>query len=232
VEVAGQGYRHRRRRAKKLRRRAAGLGILGAVFLAGAAPARAEARATVTPNTNLSNGDTVTVSWTGGPPGALLNIFQCAQPPSTRTCAVGDGVMNVVNGSTGDGMAPITVRTGPIGDSGAQCPGPANDCVIVINVGGSEAADANFVLPISFTSAPAADMATRTELARTGPVHLGLALTGGGVMLAGLVLVKMVEVPPSVPAPAAPAPRNAWRRTDDDIFYRRRRYQPKHLRRR
>jgi hypothetical protein len=207
------------------------LGILGAVFLAGATPARAAAQATVTPSSNLTNRDTVTVSWTGGPPGALLNIFQCAQPPSTHTCAVGDGVMNVVNGSTGDGKAPITVRTGPIGDGGAQCPGPANDCVIVINVGGSEAPDANFVLPISFTSAPAAGEAARTELARTGPVHLGLALTGGGAMLAGLVLVKLVDVPASVPAPS-PAPRRAWRRSDDDIFYRRRRYQPKHLRRR
>jgi hypothetical protein len=231
METAGQGYRHQRRRAKKLRRRAAALGILGAVFLAGAAPAGAGAKATVTPNTNLKNGDTVTVTWTGVPPGARLNIFECAQPPSTRTCAVNEGVMNLVNPPTGDGRATLTVRTGPIGESGAQCPGPANDCVIVINVNGSEDPAQNFVLPISFTGAPGGSPEQRAELAQTGPLHLGLALTGGGAMLAGMVLVKLVEVPPSVPATPTP-PRRAWRRADDDILYRRRRYKPKHLRRR
>jgi hypothetical protein len=231
VDTAGQGYRHRRRRAKRLRRRAAALGILGAVFLAGAAPAGAGAKATVTPNTNLNHGDTVTVAWTGAPAGGRLNIFQCAQPPTTRTCAVNEGVMNLVNGPTGDGQAPLTVRTGPIGQSGAQCPGPNNDCVIVINVDGSEDPAANFVLPISFAGAPAGSPEQRSELAQTGPLHLGLALTGGGAMLAGMVLVKLVDVPPSVPATPTP-PRRAWCRADDDILYRRRRYKPKHLRRR
>ena len=230
MDTAGQGYRHRRRRAKKLRRRAAALGILGAVFLAGAAPAGAGAKAAVTPNTNLHNGDIVTVTWTDVAPGARLNIFQCAQPPSTRTCAVNEGVMNLVNPPTGDGQAMLTVRTVPIGESGAQCPGPANDCVIVINVNGSEDSAANFVLPISFTAAPGGSPEQRAELAQTGPVHLGLALTGGGAMLAGMVLVKLVEVPPSVPA--TPTARRAWCRADDDILYRRRRYKPKHLRRR
>ena len=124
METAGQGYRQRRRRAKQLRRRAAALGILGAVFLAGAAPAGAGAKATVSPNTNLKDGDTVTVAWTGLAAGARLNIFECAQPPSTRTCAVNEGVMNLVNPPTGDGQATLTVRTGPIGASGASVPGP------------------------------------------------------------------------------------------------------------
>jgi len=231
VETAGQGYRHRRRRAKKLRRRAAALGILGAGFLAGAAPAGAGAKATVAPNTSLKDADTVTVAWTGLTAGARLNIFECAQPPTTRTCAVDAGVMNLVNPPTGDGQATLTVHTGPIGVSGAQCPGPANDCVIVINVNGSEDPSANFVLPISFTGAPAGSPEQRSQLAQTGPAHLGLALFGGGAMLAGMVLVKLVEVPPSVPATPTPPPR-AWCRADDDILYRRRRYKPKHLRRR
>ena len=231
MEAAGQGYRQRRRRAKRLRRRAAALGIVGAVFLVGAAPAGAGGKATVTPNTNLKNGDPVTVTWTGVDPGARLNIFQCAQPPSTQTCAISEGVMNLVNPATGDSQASLTVRTGPIGASGASCPGPANDCVIVINVGASEDPAANFVLPISFTGAPGGSPEQRAELAQTGPVHLGLALTGGGAMLAGMVLVKLVEVPPSVPATPTP-PRRLWCRADDDILYRRRRYKPKHLRRR
>ncbi|TML91866.1 MAG: hypothetical protein E6G06_08700 [Actinobacteria bacterium] len=231
MEAAGQGYRQRRRRAKKLRRRAAALGILGAVFLAGAAPAGAGAKAGVTPNTNLKDGDIVTVAWTGVDAGARLNIFECAQPPTTSTCAVTQGVMNFVNAATGNGQVMLTVHTGAIGTSGAQCPGAKNDCVMVINVGASEDPAANFVLPISFTGAPGASPEQRAELAQTGPVHLGLALTGGGAMLAGMVLVKLVEVPPSVPATPTP-PRRAWRRTDDDILYRRRRYKPKHLRRR
>ena len=231
MEAAGQGYRQRRRRAKRLRRRAAALGILGAVFLAGAGPAGAGGKAAVTPDTNLKDGDTVTVTWTGLDAGARLNIFECAQRPSTSTCAVAQGVMNFVNPPTGNGQVMLAVHTGPIGTSGAPCPGAANDCVVVINIGGSEDPAANFVLPISFTGAPGASPEQRAELARTGPAHLGLALTGGGAMLAGMVLVKLVEVPPSVPATPTP-PRRAWRRADDDILYRRRRYKPKHLRRR
>ena len=101
----------------------------------------------------------------------------------------------------------------------------------MINVNGSEDPTANFVLPISFTGAPGASPEQRAELAHTGPLHLGLALTGGGAMLAGMVLVKLVELPPSVPATTTP-PRRVWCRADDDILYRRRRYKPKHLRRR
>jgi hypothetical protein len=229
VEASVHGYRHRRRRAKKLRRRAAALGILGAIFLAGAAPARGAATgASVTPNADLSNGDTVTVKWTDG--SGPFNIFQCAQPPSSRTCAVNDGLMNVALSPSGEGTAQLTVRAGPIGDNGGgACPGPANDCVIVINEAGSEDPGENVLVPISFNGATSPQ--TPEELARTGPLHLGLALTGGGAMLAGLVLVKLVEVPASVPAVPVPQ-RRGWCRSDDDILYRRRRYQPKHRRRR
>ena len=229
MEAAGQGYRHQRRRARKLRRRAAVLGILGAVFLAGAAPARAGAKATVNPSSYLRDGDVVTVTWADVPAGERVNIFQCAQPPSTRTCAINAGQMNLVSSATGSGQATVTVHTGPTGASGAQCPGVGNDCVIVINVGGSEDPSANYILPISFGGSPGANPRPRVELAETGPLHLGLALTGGGAMVAGLVLVKVVDVPPSGPAPPS---RRTWSRKDDDILYRRRRYKPKHLRRR
>ena len=227
MEAAVQGYRHRRRRAKKLRRRAAALGILGAVFLAGAAPARAGAKATISPSSYLHDGDVVGVSYTDVRPGERVNIFQCAQPPSARTCAIDAGLMNLTSSASGSGQARLTVHTGPIGATGAQCPGAGNDCVIVINVNGSEDPSANYVLPISFGGSPAGTP-RRTELAKTGPTHLGLALTGGGVMIAGLVLVKLVDVPPS--SPASPS-RPAWSRKDDDILYRRRRYKPKHLKR-
>ena len=229
MEVAGQGYRHRRRRAKKLRRRAAALGILGAVFLAGAAPARAGAKATVSPSSYLRDGDAVTLTWTDVPAGERVNIFQCAQPPSTRTCAIDAGLMNLVSSPSGSGQATLTVHTGPQGASGAQCPGVGNDCVVVINEGGAEDPSGNYILPISFGGSPTANPRPRTELAQTGPLHLGLALTGGGAMVAGLVLVKLVDAPPRGPAPPT---RRAWCRNDDDILYRRRRYKPKHLKRR
>jgi hypothetical protein len=224
-----EGYRHQRRRARRLRRRAAAIGVLGALFLAGAAPARAGAKSTVNPSSYLRDGDAVTVTWSEVPAGQPVNVFQCAQPPSTRTCAINAGLMNLATSPSGDGRATLIVHTGPLGTSGAQCPGVGNDCVVVINVGGSEDPNANFILPISFGGTPPTTPPPRTELALTGPVHLGLALTGGGAMVAGLVLVKLVEVPPSVPAPPT---RQAWCRKDDDILYRRRRYQPKHRRRR
>jgi hypothetical protein len=224
-----QGERHRRRRARKLRRRAAAIGVLGAVFIAGAAPARAGARATINPSSYLSDGSVVSVTWSGVPAGERVNVFQCAQPPSTRTCAINAGLMNLASDAFGGGRTNLAVHTGPQGPSGAQCPGAGNDCIVVINIDGKEDPGSNYILPISFGGSPPPG-ATRDQLALTGPSRqLGLALTGGGAMVAGLVLVKLVEVPANRPAPL---PRRTWRRADDDIIFRRRKYKPKHLRKR
>jgi hypothetical protein len=223
------GERHRRRRARKLRRRAAAIGVLGAVFIAGAAPARAGAKATIDPSSYLADGSVVSVTWSGVPVGERINVFQCAQPPSTRTCAINAGLMNLVSDASGGGRTNLAVHTGPQGPSGAQCPGAGNDCIVVINVGGKEDPGSNYILPISFGGTPPTGT-KREQLALTGPGReLGLVLTGGGAMVAGLVLVKLVEVPANRPAPL---PRRAWRRADDDIILRRRKYRPKHLRKR
>jgi hypothetical protein len=197
------------------------LGLVGAAFIAGATPAKAGAQATANPSTGLSNGDVVTVAWSDFPAETTVNVFQCARPPSVRTCAVSDGKLDVRSDRSGAGQVAITVRTGPLGQGMGQCPGPVNDCVIVVNVAGSEDPRSNILLPISFAGAPVGAAPVRTELARTGGFHLGLALTGTGAVLAGVVLVQLVELPPGVPATArSDAPGRG-----------RGRYRPRHRRR-
>lgn len=56
--------------------------------LAGTTPAGALGSVTVTPGTNLSDGTTVTVSWTGLTPGATPSIVQCKDAPTTGASGV------------------------------------------------------------------------------------------------------------------------------------------------
>ncbi len=66
-----------------MRRILATLAMTGLVALTTAAPAGAVGSVTVTPGTNLTDGTTVTVSWTGLTPGATPSIVQCKDAPTT-----------------------------------------------------------------------------------------------------------------------------------------------------
>jgi hypothetical protein len=66
-----------------MRRILATLAIAGLAALATAAPAGASGSVTVTPGTNLTDGTTVTVSWTGLTAGSTPSIVQCKDAPTT-----------------------------------------------------------------------------------------------------------------------------------------------------
>jgi hypothetical protein len=66
-----------------MRRIMASAAIVGFIALVAAAPAGAVGSVTVTPSTNLADGTSVTVSWTGLTPNGTPSIVQCKDAPTT-----------------------------------------------------------------------------------------------------------------------------------------------------
>ncbi len=66
-----------------MRRTMAILAISGITLIGLVQPAGAATSVTVTPNTNLTNGTTVTVNWTGLTPNGTPSLVQCVNAPST-----------------------------------------------------------------------------------------------------------------------------------------------------
>jgi hypothetical protein len=101
---------------------AVGAMLLAAPGVANAAPA--PHAISVTPSTNLVNGQTVTVSSTGWPAGAQVYVLQCADTSGAGTCDTAN-LVPVTVGSTGAFSSSITVHTGAIGskscNAGATC---------------------------------------------------------------------------------------------------------------
>lgn len=66
-----------------MRRTLATVAIAALAVLAAATPAAAAGSVTVTPGTNLADGTSVTVSWTGLTPNGTPSIVQCKDAPTT-----------------------------------------------------------------------------------------------------------------------------------------------------
>ncbi len=108
-------------------------------------------RATVTPSQDLKNGQGVTVSWSGYPPGVSVNILECSKSPPTQAtdCDLTAGQADILESdSTGAGTLPFTVTTGTVGSGICDATHPG--CVVVVNQGGSLAPAATAIVPISF----------------------------------------------------------------------------------
>jgi hypothetical protein len=113
------------------------LTIIGLTALVGATPAGALGSVTVTPSSNVSDGTTVTVSWTGFTPNATPSLVQCKDAPTTGaagadceflTLVVADDANNAQGAGTAqftvhdtNGLAALNSRTGVLCD--AQHPG-------------------------------------------------------------------------------------------------------------
>lgn len=108
--------------------------------------------ATVTPNRDLVNGQTVTVKWSGYTPGKTINIVQCSNqtPGDSAACDLQKGRILQPN-PTGEGELPLEIVVGPVGN-GACEPGSTH-CQIVINDGGSLDPDASLRISISIATA-------------------------------------------------------------------------------
>ncbi len=111
-------------------------------------PAR-ELEATVSPDTDLTDGQTVTVSWKGFTPGSTINIVQCSNRTAgdASACDLKTGKILQPN-PTGSGSLPLEIVTGPVGTG--VCDATSSDCQIVFNDGGSLDPKASVRVSISF----------------------------------------------------------------------------------
>ena len=105
--------------------------------------------ATVTPSTDLRNGQTVRVTWKGFLPGRVVNVVQCAEGGrgSSASC-------NLVTGKilqpdpTGSGSLELDIVVGPVGNG--ICDADHTDCVITVNDASLQDDNANIRIPLTF----------------------------------------------------------------------------------
>lgn len=97
-------------------------------------PPRLHLKASVTPHENLTNGQVVTVKWSGYTAGKAINILQCS--PTNRDLANGAGCAYSQGGllhdnPTGEGSLQLKVIEGPVGDG--ICDATHSGCFILVN---------------------------------------------------------------------------------------------------
>ncbi len=105
--------------------------------------------AAVEPNSDLEGGQFVTVSWRNFIAGNTINILQCSQGGlgGNDVCDFGNGFILRPN-PTGEGSVQLEIIEGDVGSG--RCDAVDNDCVVVVNDGGSQAPEATLRVPISF----------------------------------------------------------------------------------
>jgi hypothetical protein len=198
LSVAGS----RRRLAGKLA--VVGVAAAGALLIT-AVPAAAQLAATVTPDSDLAPGDTVTVSWTGGTPApngyAIYSI--CVR----GTLSPGDGALYcnpdfsfALNDANGAGSGPLQVAPGTYGSAGESC---TTTCYVAV----SEPGGASVVLPIDFASAGGETTTTTVPETTTTTVPDGTTTT------APPAPTTAVTTPGAGPASTAPSPSAELPRT-------------------
>lgn len=104
----------------------------GAIFVPVTAAHAATPAITVTPNTGLSDGDSVTVAGTGYTAGATVAVLECSKTPPTATtdCDLTAIATNTATvGADGTFSKTITVHTGTIGTG--TCDSTVTTCGIV-----------------------------------------------------------------------------------------------------
>jgi dienelactone hydrolase len=107
---------------------------------------------TAAPNSALSDGQQIQVSWRGFTPGSMLNILECTGnatgPPD---CDLAHALLLQSAGS-GTGSLPFTVHQGPIGRGRCDA---ANSCLLIVNESGFQAGGPTVATVIKFSSATA-----------------------------------------------------------------------------
>jgi len=119
------------------------------VRLRAPAVASRQRRASVTPAVSLTDGQSVTVAWTGYTPGVSVNIVECSvsRPSSAGDCDLTSAkVLQPDPGGTGH--LAFTVHTGRIGHRVCDAAHPG--CVVAVNEGGSLAPGSTASIRISF----------------------------------------------------------------------------------
>ena len=107
-------------------------------------------QASVSADTDLVDGQAVTVTWSGFLPGKTVNVLQCVGDGrgGTASCGLSDGHV-LVPDPTGAGSVELTVKTGEFANGMCDSQHP---CTILINDSGLLDDDAFRYFPITFAS--------------------------------------------------------------------------------
>jgi fermentation-respiration switch protein FrsA (DUF1100 family) len=107
---------------------------------------KTDRKATVTPRKNLTNGQTVTVKWSGFLPGKVVNVLQCASSDQAG-CDIARGKI-LQPDPEGEGSLTLQVFTGPIGNGVCDA---THKCQVVVNDAGLITDPAATIrIPVSF----------------------------------------------------------------------------------
>jgi len=110
-------------------------------------------RASATPTAKLTNGETVTVTWSGYSAGKVVNILECngsdQSLSSSAACSFAHAKI-LTPDPTGHGSQTLEVVEGPVGDGTCDAAHPG--CFIVVNNASSSAPGASIKIPISFAT--------------------------------------------------------------------------------
>ena len=103
-------------------------------------------KATVSPTANLTDGETVTVHWSGFQPGKVVNILECSSANATG-CSISSGRILTPDPS-GMGSVPLRIIEGQVGNGVCDAAHPG--CQVLINDAGLESPTATVRIPITF----------------------------------------------------------------------------------
>ena len=108
-------------------------------------------KANVTPNTNLTDGQQVTVTWKGFTAGKVINILQCSADDKTLTNQAGCDFTHAKllhADPAGEGSTTMQVITGKVGTG--TCDAAHNGCFIIFDNASSPDPASMAEVPISF----------------------------------------------------------------------------------
>jgi predicted dienelactone hydrolase len=109
---------------------------------------KTDRHATLSTSTQLTNGEMVTVSWSGYLPGKVVNVVECSST-NTTGCDVAAGRI-LVPDATGSGSLSLHIVEGQVGDG--VCDPRHSGCSVVINDAGLEDPSASIRIPITFAA--------------------------------------------------------------------------------
>tara|TARA_R110002072_G_scaffold130059_1_gene268859 strand:+ start:28925 stop:30346 length:1422 start_codon:yes stop_codon:yes gene_type:complete len=106
--------------------------------------------ASISADTNLMDGQAITVTWSGFLPGKVVNIMQCAGDGlgGAAACNISGGRILVPN-PDGMGSLELVIRIGPIGNGVCDS---ANPCVVLVNDAGLTDEEAILRIPITLAN--------------------------------------------------------------------------------
>jgi hypothetical protein len=107
-----------------------------------------ERMASASPADGLTNGQLVTVTWSGFNRNGTINIVQCSGPggEGAATCDLNNAYI-LQPDPTGEGSAMIDIVVGPVGTGVCDA---ANPCVLAVNDSALQDEDATINIPITF----------------------------------------------------------------------------------